>query len=83
MLIGYLKAYFTSMTDIVNGDFKSKEAKLHIIKEDVAYIQAGNMRYYFHGDTKKKEIELFNGEKVTKTIIPYDGWERSYNNKAN
>jgi len=81
MIIGYLKARFTGLTDIVNGDFKSKNAKLHIIKDDFAYIQVGNMRYYFHGDTKEKKIKFVNGEKVTKKIIPYDGWERSYNNK--
>lgn len=77
-LKGYLKALFFKLTDTINGEFKSKKAKLHIVKKNYAYIEVDNTRYYFHGDTKTEKIELLNGEKVTKTVIPYDGWERSY-----
>ncbi len=51
-------------------------AVLVIIKPDYAYIELGSVRYYFGGKPEYKEVTLFFGEKVTETILPYDGWER-------
>lgn len=51
-------------------------AQLVIVKPDVAYLSIGSCRYYFLGNPKTEEVELFNGEKVKRTTLPYDGWER-------
>jgi hypothetical protein len=51
-------------------------AELIIIKPNCAYIQVGSARYYFMGTPIKQKATLLSGEKVTKTKLPYDGWER-------
>ena len=50
---------------------------LVIIKSNHAYVEIGSSRYYFSGETSYEDAELFSGEKVTKVILPYDGWEKS------
>jgi hypothetical protein len=59
--------------------FKEHGAKLHITKPDYAYIQLGRYSFYFHKSKDNpiitKEVETMRGEKVTQTIISYDGWE--------
>lgn len=61
--------------DMIHKFFKKVGAKLFITKKDYAYLKVGNMCYYFHGDTKEREIELVSGEKVTQSVVPYDGYE--------
>jgi len=60
---------------------KSKEATLYITKPDYAYLEVGNMRYYFHSSDSRviryREVYTPNG-KFKQSIVPYDGWERHF-----
>jgi hypothetical protein len=40
-------------------------------------ITVGNARYYFNPVIKKEEYEGFDGETHLRTVLKYDGWERS------
>ena len=74
------------VVDMVNNNdihivLKKNKAELHI-KEwwEYAWIQCGNMSYYFHKNwknlVKHEEYETMKWKKNKKTVVPYDWWER-------
>lgn len=64
--------------DNLHQYLKQNEATLHIIKSDYAYLEVGNRSYYFHNSNPRvvryQETETMSGEKLTKSLLPYDGW---------
>lgn len=62
----------------LNSLFHEGRATIHVIKPDYAYLKIGKLTLYFHdtgwAKAYQEEVELNNGEKVTKSVIPFDGW---------
>lgn len=67
--------------DNLHQHLRNNEATLHIVKPDYAILEVDDMRYYFHNSnprvTRYEDIETLGGEKLKKSLVPYDGWEKS------
>jgi len=61
-------------------EFEERNPVLKILKDrDYAYLDFGELRFYFHGAVKTKEVETMRNGLQIQTEIPFDGIEISFN----
>tara|TARA_R110000782_G_scaffold125529_1_gene217134 strand:- start:510 stop:767 length:258 start_codon:yes stop_codon:yes gene_type:complete len=63
--------------DNLNQLFKEGATATIIDVDSSVYIAVGNSRYYFNPVVIKEEYEGMDGETHLRTILSYDGWEKS------
>ena len=67
----------------LNKYLHHKNPKLFIVGGKYAYIQIDNTRYYFNPIIRKEKITTFDGTRLLRKELKYDGWEQHYDLSEN